>query len=510
MKKLVSFFLTALFLFSISAPTPAAHAEAPIIGYMGDLNSDQNVNTADVVILSKYLLNFSALHDDAVQYADMDKDGQIDGFDLVLLRKTVLGLRPLDPIYGEETDFIDPPIYDLYGSLPSQGDAKLLIFYVDFPDCKYDYEPSMEQVEKIAFGDEDPKNNNYPFESMKAFYKRSSKGVMELDGKAYRYTTKNSKSYYENDSWKIKLVNEVMAEMDKYVDLSEFDGDDDDTIDAILFNVPTSAGDDNWWPCAGIFGGDRIKRYDGKTIGHVITGNAQIKSASDFQNFNSTYLHEMGHCMGLPDFYLYNKDDDWEGLHGSAGYALMDDSLADFSAISKLQLGWYKEDQVQVYDASEGEQSFKLYNCQTDAGNCLIIPCGELNDKYRSEYFIIEYFTLDNNNRYVDKYYWWKPKENGIRVFRIEASQNDNEWYPSFRYSSGNNEDTNYDNGRRFVRLIDDSDTYNIYKSGNIIDNKIPGFRWYDSSGYQTVDTGLKITIGDLVDGAYTITVSAA
>ncbi|MBQ3947133.1 MAG: hypothetical protein II656_01315, partial [Ruminococcus sp.] len=59
-------------------------------------------------------------------------------------------------------------------------------------------------------------------------------------------------------------------------------------------------------------------------------------------------------------------------------------------------------------------------------------------------------------------------------------------------------------------RLIDDSDTYNIYKSGNIIDNKIPGFRWYDSSGYQTVDTGLKITIGDLVDGAYTITVSAA
>ena len=280
MKKLVSFFLTALFLFSISAPTPAAHAEAPIIGYMGDLNSDQNVNTADVVILSKYLLNFSALHDDAVQYADMDKDGQIDGFDLVLLRKTVLGPRPLDPIYGEETDFIDPPIYDLYGSLPSQGDAKLLIFYVDFPDCKYDYEPSMEQVEKIAFGDEDPKNNNYPFESMKAFYKRSSKGVMKLDGKAYRYTTKNSKSYYENDSWKIKLVNEVMAEMDKYVDLSEFDSDDDDTIDAILFNVPTSAGDDNWWPCAGIFGGDTIKRYDGKTIGHDITGNAQIKRIS--------------------------------------------------------------------------------------------------------------------------------------------------------------------------------------------------------------------------------------
>lgn len=38
----------------------------------------------------------------------------------------------------------------------------------------------------------------------------------------------------------------------------------------------------------------------------------------------------MGHCMGLPDYYLYNvdaSDIDKEGLHGKAGIELMDDAL---------------------------------------------------------------------------------------------------------------------------------------------------------------------------------------
>ena len=39
-------------------------------------------------------------------------------------------------------------------------------------------------------------------------------------------------------------------------------------------------------------------------------------------------------------------------------------------------------------------------------------------------------------------------------------------------------------------------------------DSSISGFRWYDSSGYQTVDTGIKITVGELVGGRYTVIIS--
>lgn len=61
------------------------------------------------------------------------------------------------------------------------------------------------------------------------------------------------------------------------MDFSQFDGNNDGVIDATLFSVPTAAGDDNWWPCAGPIG-DSAYTVDGVTIGHIITGNAQIES----------------------------------------------------------------------------------------------------------------------------------------------------------------------------------------------------------------------------------------
>ena len=106
------------------------------------------------------------------------------------------------------------------------------------------------------------------------------------------------------------------------VDFAQFDGNGDGKIDATLFTVPTKAGDDDWWPCAGAFG-DEAYRVDGVAVGHIITGNAQVESRDSYFNYISSYCHELGHCTGLPDYYLYGRDDR-EGLHGSAGIELMD------------------------------------------------------------------------------------------------------------------------------------------------------------------------------------------
>lgn len=484
--------------------TPAAAAE--IIGYRGDVNTDMNVNIADVVKLQRTLLGDDTLSEDGIWWADLDADGYIDAFDLTLLRQIVMGLREPEAVYSGEADFIDPPIYDLYGTLPSQGPARLCIFYVDFPDCKYSNEPSNEEIAQIAFGPQNSSDRNYPFESMTGFYERSSKGGMELSGEVYRYTAQYEKSYYENDVWKKNLVNEVMANMDSTVDFSQFDADSDGVIDAMLFSVPNAAGDDEWWPCAGQFGGDSRKKYDGTTIGHVITGNAEISSTTDYLEFNRTYLHEMGHCMGLPDFYLYNSGSDFEGLHGSAGYTLMDDATADFAAVSKLQLGWYRSDQIEVY--SGGTQTYTLTNAQTDSGNCLVIPCGELDSNYQSEYMLVEYSTLDANNSYVGEYYWWRKTGSGVRVLHVEGTITGDYWYNTYTYSSGNDEATNNDAGKRFVRVIDDAEKDNLYHTGDVIDGNISGFHWYDQSGGQTVDTGITITVGEFTDGTVTVTVS--
>ena len=41
-----------------------------------------------------------------------------------------------------------------------------------------------------------------------------------------------------------------------------------------------------------------------------------------------------------------------------------------------------------------------------------------------------------------------------------------------------------------------------------MIDGTISGFHWYDSNEQETIDPGVTVTVGDLKDGAYTITIS--
>ena len=475
----------------------------------GDVNADGSFNIADVVLLQNWLLARS----DAVladwKAGDLREDNRLNIFDLVLMKRLLLtDEQPIQeeiPVHEEQqSNFITANMAKHGASLPTQGNAKMVVFYVDFPDCRYDYAPTTDELNSISFGAADETDPCYPFESFSAFYGRASKGAMKLDGQVFRYTTKENQSVYDDN--KVKIAEECYEAFRDKVDFSQFDGNGDGRIDATLFTVPEKAGTDHWWPCAGAFG-DPNYRVDGMSIGHIITGNAQIVSASDHINYISSYCHELGHCTGLPDYYLYSNPNDSEGMHGTAGIELMDtDAGSDFGAFSKLMEGWYREDQVQIYDASNGTQTFTLNNAQTDSGNCIIIPNGRLADDYFSEFFIVEYATKDGNNSGIGtKTAWWAKSGEGVRIHHIDAAT-EYGWNTYFRYASGS-EFTDNDNGRRLIRIIDDTDTDNFYHTGDVINGSISGFRWYDSNGGQTVETGLTITIGELKDGKYAVTI---
>ena len=57
---------------------------------MGDLNTDGEINVADLVTLNKYLMGQSTLSEDDIVLADLTYDGVTDVFDLVLMRKLLL------------------------------------------------------------------------------------------------------------------------------------------------------------------------------------------------------------------------------------------------------------------------------------------------------------------------------------------------------------------------------------------------------------------------------------
>lgn len=517
-------------------PLTNASAKQVLVGYRGDINHDMAVDSADLVLLSQHLMSEYTITADCAMNADLTADDITDVYDLIYLRQCITGQRELIGIYtvepdgvitenttattaatttttvvtettpsvsyDEESSFISAPIAEVDASLPSQGDAYLVVFYVDFPDCKYSYEPTDEELMAMAFGDADTSSAAYPFESMSAFYERSSKGTMNLNGKVFRYTTKENQSAYDTD--KVKIAEECYDAFKDSEDFSLYDGDGDGMIDATLFTVPTAAGDDNWWPCAGGFG-DGEYRVDGMAIGHIITGNAQVESADNYTNFVTSYLHEMGHCMGLPDYYLYSSNDS-EGFHGDAGSELMDtDATTDFSAFSKLMLGWYRENQISVYDSSSGSQTFTLNSAQTDSGNCVIIPYGDLNSQYFSEYFIIEYSTDTANNSSPA---WWQKTGSGIRIHHVKADLQEDYWWTYLKYQNGSEYTNGDDAGIRLIRIVNDIEGDNFFRTGDVIDNSVSGFGWYDSSENESIDPGVTVTIGDCTDGQYTITIT--
>ncbi|WP_295219600.1 dockerin type I domain-containing protein [Ruminococcus sp.] len=520
-----------------------ANAELALVGYRGDVNQDGTLSAADMVQLQKYLLGEAAFSTETEwRYGgDLNADNAVNGIDLGILRQCLTGTSEWIGIYEEREDPTEPteplettvttettvltettttettaateittetvdespflvaPIADIDASLPSQGEASLVIFYIDFPDCTYSNKLSAEELQEIAFGPENTSSENYPFESMSAFYARSSKGAMELNGQVFSYTAKNSISAYGTD--KVALAKECFEAFKDSVDFSQYDSDGDGKIDATLFTVPETADNDNWWPCAGGFG-DGEYTVDGVKVGHIITGNADSVSIT---NFNSSYLHEMGHCMGLPDYYLYYSDDG-EGMHGSAGTELMDmDAYSDFSAFSKLMLGWYREDQISVYDPSQGAQTFQLKSAQTGDGNCVIIPYGKLDEKYFSEYFILEYSTVDGNNSGVASQ-WWTEIDSGVRIQHIQAEKYSDYWWTYFKYQNGSEFTNNDDDGIRLIRLVNDGG--GVFKTGAAIDSNTSGFGWYDANEAETIDPGVTITVGALEDGSYTVTIA--
>ena len=120
MKKKLHSFLNAVKLknaaialtLSISALSFPASAEWQHIGYLGDLNGDNNITVSDLVIMKKHLSGEQQLTSENLYYvnntligidgsdgiqvgeyldtADINQDGVVNCFDLILLKRSII------------------------------------------------------------------------------------------------------------------------------------------------------------------------------------------------------------------------------------------------------------------------------------------------------------------------------------------------------------------------------------------------------------------------------------
>jgi immune inhibitor A len=306
--------------------------------------------------------------------------------------------------------------------------------------------------------------------SMRDYYKAVSYNTLDivtvnLPSSLGWSSAPNAYAYYVNNNYGMgsypknsqKLVEDIVALVDPYVDFSQYDNDGDGFVDA-LFIVHAGAGAEftgattDVWSHAWVT--QNVPHVDGVSVLHYSIEPEYWQTARDMTI--GVYAHELGHAaFGLPD--LYDRDYTSEGLGrwslmaggswngpspGGASPALPD-------AWCHAQMGFISPTVVStsVYSRScqaveTTPQALALW------GNGII----------GSEYILVE-------NRQRTGYDSYLPGD-GLLVYHVDesvSSQNDNEWYPG-----------HMDNGHYFVALEQADGNYQLEKNANSGDTGDP------------------------------------
>jgi M6 family metalloprotease-like protein len=267
----------------------------------------------------------------------------------------------------------------------------------------------------------------------------------------------NAGAYYDN-YW----FEDLLADLDPEIDYSQFDGDHNGDVDAVVFIRSGNGEEDSQvpsdiWSYTMVYDpGSGPGPYDGMHIPRWNTSpetrplrnpdNPTQFSGVDTLNRIRVFAHEMSHCIGLPDLYDYddklvtstyytpndNNDHpymDWclMGYYGYGIFSIGTDIPVHLCGWCKKEMGW-----VQPVVLSEGTYNdLVIHSFETTNDSSLYLLPVNLAD---GEYFLLEYRNRASAGRYdkVDSdfscYFWpdlsygCDPLDRGLLVTHVHDS----------------------------------------------------------------------------------------
>ncbi len=248
--------------------------------------------------------------------------------------------------------------------LSTTGEARAVVIRVSFPASEDGTEEAMTipadetDAELLAAfnGQADATSGCYPYESVHAYYERSSLGKLDFQATTVvSYTAQHPRSYYEGDSVKQLevLFQEVLAGVDDQVDFSQCDANNDGYIDAVYlqFAGPRGKWLSTWWPqefTIGEWSGDEGAAFDGKHAHAAVLFSTRAAAGGGEQSFLQTMIHETGHVLGLPDLYSYT-----ESSPGTGTFDMMDNNTGEQNGLFRWLLGWVTPADITYVHVSE-------------------------------------------------------------------------------------------------------------------------------------------------------------
>ena len=389
---------------------------------------------------------------------------------------------------------------------PTTGSPKVLVIPVDFTDImgsKKGY--SIDNILRAFTGG----TGATDYYSVHDYYYISSYGQLDLDITVVDewFIPKNPSTYYANATYdyygdKVAIGDQlVMDEALEYLatimDLSRFDSDGNSIIDAVVLVTTLEIDDstDFYWAFRywNIYTDDEgyYYEYDGVSANDYLWASYSFMhesyDADGYSDYNDTsvmntytYIHEMGHILGVDDYYDYSA----KGDHPLDGCDIMDAMLGDHNAFSKFNLGWITASRL-VTTSSSVTLTLEAF---TKSGDTIIIANNFDSDLgVYQEYYIVVYYTNDGLNSGDNAGYFARD---GIVVYHVNASL----------YSENYNGDLYYD---IYYNNTDASDEYGteenlieFVKSSSDTFTYIAG----DSLPTVTDDNGKNLSYGFTVD----------
>ncbi len=299
--------------------------------------------------------------------------------------------------------------------LPSKGTPRIFVLPIEFPD--YPHTQDTARFQNFLFGNGDPAN--YPYESLKNYYFRSSYGQLTILGDVMPWHTA-SLNRADYTSSVVPAIKEALNALDGSVDFSQYDNNGDGEIDYFIcyWTGPDTGWNTTFWAWCDIKGFDfRNDTYtiDGKSLGVYswVWEKNDPQGEPDFLPRIS--IHETGHGLGLPDYYDYK---DSVGPNGGLGNMdMMDNSYWDHNGFSKLLLDWTG---AYVVGDSNVIHNITLRNADTHPDLVVIMP--QQKGLLFDEYFIVQNRIRSGNDSTQTG---TTPLYNeGLVIFHVDARLN--------------------------------------------------------------------------------------